>query len=404
VASDVNVAVVGAGQAGLATSYHLTRANVDHVVLEAGRAGETWRSRRWDSFCLVTPNWTVNLPGAPYDGPDPDGFIHRDVLVARLDRWAGSFHAPVKERCAVSTLDQDGDGFVLATSAGKLRARTVVVATGGYQRPHRPANADQVPGTVTQLLAEEYRNPSRLPDGAVLIVGSGQTGCQLAEELHEAGRRVILSCGRAPWGPRRFGGHDLFWWVVEAGWWQRTLRDLPSPAARLFSNPLTTGHGGGHDLHLRTLHALGVELVGRYMGAEDGTAHFTDDLAQIVAAGDTMTLVFKKAFDGYCDRIGLPIPWEMPAPFEGRSRTALDLAREGVTTVIWTTGFRPDYGWLHFDVFDGMGFPVQTDGRSDVPGLYFMGVHFQRKGQSAVLYGVGEDAEVVTQHIAEHRK
>ena len=403
-ASDVNVAVVGAGQAGLATSYHLTRANVDHVVLEAGRVGETWRSRRWDSFCVVTPNWTVSLPGAPYDGSDPDGFIHRDVLVAHLDRWAGSFHAPVKGECAVSALDQDGDGFVLATSGGKLRARTVVVATGGYQRPHRPANADQVPGTVTQLLAEEYRNPSRLPDGAVLIVGSGQTGCQLAEELLEAGRKVILSCGRAPWGPRRFGGHDLVWWIVETGWWQRTLRDLPSPAARLFSNPLATGHGGGHDLHLRTLQALGVELAGRYMGAEDGTVQLTDDLAQIVAAGDTMSLTFKKAIDGYCEQAGLRIPWEMPAPFVGRSRTALDLAREGVTTVIWTTGFRPDYGWVHLDVVDGMGFPVQTDGRSDVPGLYFMGVHFQRKAQSAVLYGVGEDAEVVVQHIAEDRK
>jgi len=401
---DANVAVIGAGQAGLATSYHLTRANIDHVVLEAGRLGETWRSRRWDSFCIVTPNWSVNLPGAPYDGPDPDGFIHRDVLVAHLDSWAGSFHAPIKEQCAVSALDQDGDAFVLATPEGKLRARTVVIATGGYQRPHRPANAGQIPGRVTQLVAEEYRNPSLLPDGAVLIVGSGQTGCQLAEELQEAGRKVILSCGRAPWGPRRFGGHDLVWWIVETGWWQRTLRDLPSPAARLFSNPLATGHGGGHDLHLRTLHALGVELVGRYVGAEDDTVHFTDDLAQIVAAGDTMSLALKKSIDGYCERKGLQIAWEMPAPFEGRSRTALDLAREGVTTVIWTTGFRPDYGWVHFDVFDAMGFPVQTDGRSDVPGLYFMGVHFQRKAQSAVLYGVGEDADVVAQHIAEHRK
>lgn len=397
------MAIIGAGQAGLATSWHLKQHNVDHVVLEAGRVAETWRSRRWDSFCLVTPNWSVRLPGGAYDGPDPDGFMHRDVLVDHFQRWADSFAAPVEERCTVTALDADGAGFVLTTSDGPIRARSVVVATGGYQRAHRPPNAEQLPTSVDQLLTEEYSCPDALEPGAVLIVGSGQSGCQIAEELHEAGRKVILACGRAPWAPRRMGDHDLVWWIVETGWWQRTLSELPSPAARFISNPLATGHGGGHDMHLRTLHAKGVELAGRYLGAEDGNVTLADDLNASVDAGDTLSRVFKKYVDRTSDEMGVPSVWEMPEPFRAQSRTELDLASEGVKTVIWTTGYRPDYGWVHFPVFDEMGFPIQVDGRSETPGLYFMGVHFQRKAQSAVLYGVGEDAEVVATHIAENR-
>src|SRR5579864_3796659 len=266
----VDVAIVGAGQAGLATSWYLTQAKVDHVVLEAGRVAETWRSRRWDSFCLVTPNWSVQLPGGEYAGPDPDGFMDRDELVGHLQRWAESFGAPVTASCAVSAIDADDDQFRLATPNGTLLARTVVIASGGYQRAYLPANAGQVPRQVTQILAEEYRNPSALEPGAVLIVGSGQTGCQIAEELHAAGRKVLLSCGRCPWAPRRMGGRDLVWWIIESGFWARTPEQLPSPAARLFGNPQCSGHDGGHDLNYRTLHAQGIELVGRYVGAEDG--------------------------------------------------------------------------------------------------------------------------------------
>jgi putative flavoprotein involved in K+ transport len=400
--SDVNVAIVGAGQAGLATSWYLTQASVDHVVLEAGRVAETWRSRRWDSFCLVTPNWSVTLPGGKYDGPDPDGFMNLSELVDHIQRWADLFHAPVQGGCSVSALDADGGNFLLTTSSGKIRARTVVVASGGYQRAHLPANANQIPRAVTQLLAEDYSNPTALQPGAVLIVGSGQTGCQLAEELHEAGRKVFLACGRAPWAPRRPGGRDLVRWILESGWWDRTPDQLPSPAARLIGNPQATGHGGGHDLHYRTLHAMGVELVGRYLGAEEGKVHFADDLADSVDIADTMSAYFKKWVDGFCEQTSLPIPWEMPPPLRVEARTELDLKREGVSTVIFTAGYRPAYGWVHFPVFDDMGFPIQKDGSSSVPGLYFMGVHFQRKAQSAVLYGVGEDAQIVAQQIADN--
>jgi len=399
----VNVAVVGAGQAGLATSWYLIQAGIEHVVLEAGRIAETWRSRRWDSFCLVTPNWSVQLPGTTYGGTQPDGFMPRDELVDHMQRWADDFGAPVRGNCAVTSLDAESGRFALQTTAGALQASRVVVASGGYQRAHLPPGASGVTRRVAQLVAEEYKNPGMLPPGAVLVVGSGQTGCQLAEELHESGRRVILACGRCIWAPRRMGGHDLVWWLIESGFTERTLADLPSPAARLLGNPQATGHGGGHDLHYRTLHELGVELVGRFEGAEDGLVRF-GELDAAVAGGDALAAVLKKWIDALCEKQGLAIPWELPPPLHVDARRELDLEREGVGAVIWTTGFRPDYHWVHLPVFDDMGFPMQTQGRSDVNGLYFMGVHFQSKSRSATLYGVNEDAQLVAEHIIENRK
>ena len=215
----IDVVVIGAGQAGLATSYELTRAGVEHVVLERGSVGQTWRGR-WDSFCLVTPNWTVQLPGGAYDGDDPDGYLPRDEIAAFLERYATSFDAPVRGGVHVDGLGASDDGFRLRTSSRDIAARSVIVATGAYQRPHRPAEASRLPD-LPQLDADGYANPESLPSGAVLILGSGQSGCQIAEELNEAGRDVYLACGRAPWVPRRLGDHDIAWWLVETGFIDR---------------------------------------------------------------------------------------------------------------------------------------------------------------------------------------
>jgi putative flavoprotein involved in K+ transport len=238
----------------------------------------------------------------------------------------------------------------------------------------------------------------------VLIVGSGQTGCQLAEELDDDGRKVFLACGRAPWGPRRIEGRDQVWWARVSGWLDRTNDKLPSPQARLMSNPQATGHGGGHDMHYRTLHARGVELLGRFAGAEGSKVYFADDLAASVDFGDARLMDLLKACNAYCAAQGRgPLDFEMPAPFRVPCRTELDLAREGIGTVIWTSGYRPDYGWIKLPVFDEMGFPVQRDGCTTVKGLYFMGVTWMRKTKSAILYGAGEDAEVVARQIVERR-
>lgn len=401
----VDVAIIGAGQAGLATSWYLGEAGVDHVVLDSGRVAETWRSRRWDSFRLITPNWAVTLPGTAYRGDEPDGYMSLAELIGFFEAWVASFNPPVRENTHVSSLEAGPTaGFVLTVGGGHIRARTVVVASGGYQKPHRPAGAESLPSALHQVFAEDYRNPAALPPGNVLIVGSGQTGCQLAEELHAAGRNVFLACGRCPWVPRRLAGRDIIWWFKESGFIDRTPDMLPSPAARLVGNPQTTGHEGGHDLNFRTLHATGVELLGRFLGADGTTLHFADDLAASVDFGDARWADIRGYIDRLCARTDIPQPtYEIPAPMRIKTRTDIDLVREGIGTVIWTSGYRPEYGWVRFPVFDDMGFPVQVDGRTTVPGLYFVGVHWMRKNKSAILYGVGEDAEILARHIVENR-
>lgn len=397
----IAVAVVGGGQAGLATSFELTRHGIEHVVLERGLVGQTWRDR-WDSFCLVTPNWSVQLPGYHYVGTDPDGFMPRDEIVAYLEQYAKVFGAPIREGVDVASLDRESR-FLLRTSAGDLRADIVVVGTGAYQRPYRPAAADTLPGDLLQLDVAGFRNEQALPPGRVLIVGSGQSGCQIAEELHEAGREVFLACGRTPWAPRRLGGRDVFWWALETGFLDGTLESLPTPAARLVANIVTTGHGGGHDLHLRTLRALGIVLTGRFLGATDHTARFAPDLPDSVAWSDEryeqfMDLVRKLAVERELE----PLTIDRAEPFDANAAPdRLDLKAFGA--VIFAGGFRPDYRTLlpWPEAFDDLGFPVQRDGASSVvPGLYFVGVHFLRKRKSSLLVGVGEDAAIVARQIA----
>ena len=398
----VAVAIVGGGQAGLATSRQLTKAGLEHVVLERRRVGETWRNR-WDSFCLVTPNWTVQLPDGCYAGPEPDGFMPRDEFVAYLERYAAQSQMPIREDVAVKSVESlPSDGFMLRTSAGNIHANAVVLATGAYQRPHRPAAAQMLPTDLTQIDVDDYRNEQALPPGKVLIIGSGESGCQIAEELSEAGRDVVVACGRAPWAPRRFGGRDILWWAQETGFLDRRLDSLPAPEARLFSAPVT-GHGRGHDLNLRALQARGVTLAGHFVGATDRKALFAPDLHQTIAWGDERYLQFRGLVDNLVSTRGLEPPaLDDPEPFTSSAPNSIDLADLG--SVIFAAGFRPDYrSWLPWpDAFDTWGFPLTQDGASTVvPGLYFVGVHFLRKRKSSLLIGVGEDAAIVVRQITE---
>lgn len=402
----IDVVVIGGGQAGLATSHELTRAGVEHVVLDRGHIGETWRGR-WDGFCLVTPNWSARLPGHAYDGDDPDGYMLRDDVVAFLERYAAGFGPPVREGVEVTDLEPATEGgFLLRTSDGEIRARAVVVAAGAYQRPHRPPGAETLPADLVQIDVEGYRNPAALPAGRVLVVGSGQSGCQIAEELLGAGREVFLACGKAPWVPRRLGGRDVFWWAIETGFLDMPLSALPTPAARLTANLQATGHGGGHDLHFRTLKAAGVTLLGHFLGAGDGRARFTDDLTETVAWADARYRDFTQLVGKLVAERGLPMPHiPEPEPFDGRSPEELDLA--GFGAAVFASGFRPDYGtWVRVPgAFDDLGFPIHSDGASTAaPGLYFVGVHFLRSRKSSLLLGVGEDAAVVARQIVSDRR
>jgi cation diffusion facilitator CzcD-associated flavoprotein CzcO len=401
-AERIGTVVVGGGQAGLSVSRELTEAGIEHVVFERDRVGETWRGR-WDSFCLVTPNWSVQLPGGAYDGDEPDGFMPRDELVEHLERYAAGFGAPLREGVEVTSLRPRPAGdFDLDTSAGDVVADAVVLCTGAYQRPHRPAGAATLPPDLPQLDVEGYRNPGELPDGRVLIVGSGQSGCQIAEELHEAGREVFLACGRAGWAPRRLAGRDVFWWLHAAGDLDDPVEELPESSARLAANVQATGRDGGHDLHYRTLQPMGVTLLGRFLGAEDRKARFAPDLAQTIAWADDRNAKVMDGFRKAARRLGLP-ELEIPeaGPIDLNTPETLDLT--GFGAVVFAGGFRPDYqSWVHAPgAFDELGFPVHRDGASiAVPGLYFVGVHFLRKRKSSLLIGVGEDAAIVAGQIA----
>jgi len=402
---EIDVVVIGAGQAGLAVSHELAGAGVSHVVLERDTVGGSW-SGRWDSFCLVTPNHTIRLPGGAYHGDDPDGFLPRDGIVRHMSDYAASFGAPVRTGVAVTSLRPRPDGLLdLHTSDdGAIRARVVIVATGAFQEQTRPAWVADVPRGLAVLDTADYRNPRELPDGDVVIVGSGQCGCQFAEELALAGRRVVLACGHAPWAPRRFGGRDLVDWLLEIGFFDQRLAELPNPAARLWPSPQATGARGGHDLHTRTLQGLGVGLAGHLTGIGEGRAVFADDLADSVAWGDDRWADLRTGITRWSGAHGLPAP-ELPVPSPFDASTAVrEVQVRDIGAIVLTTGFHPAYrSWIEVpDAFDAAGYPLHTDGASAVvPGLYFVGVHFMRKRKSALLVGVGEDAAVVAGAVAE---
>ncbi len=405
----VDVLVVGGGSAGLSVSHELAERGIDHLVLERSRIGQTWRTR-WESFCLVTPNWSIRLPGGEYDGSDPDAYLPRDEIVAHLERYAATSGAPLREGVEVRRIDRTAasratERFIARTSAGDVRADRLVVATGTYARSYRPPGADTLPAGLLAIDVEGYRKPSDLPPGRILVIGSGQSGCQIAEELKEAGRDVILSCGRAPWAPRRLDGRDIVWWALASGFLDQAVTSLPSPRARLAANILATGHHGGRDLHLRTLRTLGVTLVGHFLGSDGREVRFAPDLGATVAWGDERYRELMALLPAVAVARGIAMPEILePPPFDARAPERVAIA--GLGAVVFSGGFRPDLSSLlpWPDAVDELGFPVQVDGASTVvDGLYFVGIHFQRVRKSSILLGVGEDAAIVARLIAESR-
>ena len=395
----IDAVIVGAGHAGLSASRALTNRGIAHEVLERDRVAASWRAR-WESFCLVTPNFLMDLTDRGYDGDDPEGFLPRDEIVGFLERYAEG--APVRTGVEVATVAKTEDGFILQTSDGPIATRTMIAATGAFQRPYRPAALMSLADAVDVRTVDTYRSPAELPGGGVLIIGSGQTGAQLAEELHEAGRDVVLACGKAPTVVRRFGGHDSLWWLAEIGFHEQTLAMAGGPPARLGANPIATGHGGGHDLGYRTLQASGVELVGHFEGADRDEVRFADDLAASVAWGDDRFHAMMGAIGKLIADRGLDVELPTLEPFVCDPATSIPLDR--FTSVLCTGGFRPNYrAWMPWpDAFDDVGFPMQVDGESTVvDGLFFMGVHFLRKRKSSTLWGAGEDANVVAGRVAE---
>ncbi|WP_345381940.1 NAD(P)-binding domain-containing protein [Pseudonocardia yuanmonensis] len=389
--------VVGAGQAGLAMSRCLTDRGLPHVVLERAGIADSWRSRRWDSFRLLSPNWQTRLPRWRYAGVDPGGFMTGAEVARYLQDYAGSFDAPVRTGVDVRRLYRVAGGWRLSTSAGRFLARTVVVATGDLARPRIPAVAADLPPGIHQLHTADYRNPDQLPPGAVLVVGAGPSGQQIALELARAGRPVHLAVGRHKSLPRRYRGHDAYCWMERLGMLDRTVDTLPGPPGR---TPNAVLAGGTRDLDVPRLVSEGVVAHGRLLGCADGRLRFGDDLAGTVADAAANATRFRRAVDDFVARTSMDVPAEAaPEVVEVEAGEAPALA--GIAAVVWATGFGRDHGWIEAPVSGVDGEIVHTRGVTAAAGLYVLGLRWQYRRSSSFLDGVGADAEHLAEMIAE---
>ena len=400
----VDTIVVGGGQAGLSASWHLKRNGREHLVLDRGRIGDTWR-RRWESFCLVTPNRFCQLPGFPYDGDKLEGFMLRDEIVAYIERFAKSFDPPYRGGVEVRRLGPSSQGgrFSLDTSEGVLETDNVIVAAGTHQYPKLPAWSGKLADDIVQLHTHDYRNPAQIPDGAVLVVGSGQSGCQVVEDLLGAGREVHLCVGRAERIPRRYRGRDIIQWLVAAGRYEVPVDEHPDGRAiRFRAHEHLSGRNGGRTIDLRRLALDGVELHGRLLDAEGRQVRFADDLSENLDAIDEACRKTLADIDEHIAESGTEAPESTLEPVDWRpvpQSATLDLRQAGIASLIYGTGFRFDFGWIELPVFDERGYPRYERGVTEVPGLYFVGLHWLHTAGSGLFYQVGRDAEYAVDHL-----
>jgi putative flavoprotein involved in K+ transport len=397
--------VVGGGQAGLATSYHLKQADHEHVVLErAAYPAPVWRDQRWDSFTLVTPNWALRMPGAEYDGSDRDAFMPLDDVIAYFERYVEQFQLPVQFNTEVMSVEQqDGQGFWLRTPEKTFQATNVVIATGFEQIPKIPEFATNLSPGILQLHSSEYRNPEALPDGAVLVIGTAQSGGQIAEELYLSGRKVYLSVGGAGRAPRRYRGGDIFEWLyLHIGFFDLPADKFPAPVDK-FAPPHVSGTKGGHTLNLHQFARDGVTLLGHARDASGTRMSFAPDLHELLAQADGFEAHALQMIDGFIQANGLDNPpEELPKLNDGFAQPVieeLDLNEAGIGSVIWATGYTRDYALVRLPVTDEKGWPIQERGVSPHSGLYFAGVIFAPSLKTGLLPGVGEATEYIASHI-----
>jgi putative flavoprotein involved in K+ transport len=406
IVEQIETVVIGGGQAGLAISYYLGQLGREHVILERARVAERWRSERWDSLTFQSPNWNIHLPGFAFRSADPDAFASRDEIVQFINSYAGHIHAPLRSGLAATALRRKPDAtrLIVETQASLFEANNVVIATGPFQAP---VGAPPIGGAALHLHSSRYRNPQLLPPGAVLVVGSGNSGYQIAEELCLAGRRVYLSVSKHRRVPRRYRGKDYVWWYLALGDGDATVDQRK--ASHL--SPLFTGVGGGHDADLRRLAADGVVLLGSILGGESGRLTISADLGENLVRGDASMIDFKDRADEHVARNGLefPLSERAEAPCNPKHVTdpvlSLDLAAAGISSIIWANGFRYDFDWIDLPIFangtpSSGRMPEHKRGLTRVAGVYFLGLPWLHKLKSAFLNGVGEDAEHLAAHIA----
>jgi len=400
----IDTIIIGAGQGGLSTSYHLTQQGREHVILEqADQAAEVWRNR-WDSFTLNTPNWMTRLPGAEYNGDDPDGFIARDGVVAYFEEYIERFELPVRYGVRVTSVEPIETGYLVRANEADFEAANVVVATGLFQQPKVPPFSTNLPSHIRQMHSSEYQNPGALPPGAVLVVGSAQSGCQIAEELYQCGRKVYLSVSSAGRLPRRYRGEDITRRLFEIGFVDMPVDKLPSPKAKFAGSAHSTGKDGGHTINLHQFARDGVVLLGHIHSVQADRIILAPDLKENLAKADKLEADIVKQVDEYIEINELDVPIEILPDlrdgYEAKEILELELDAAGITSVIWATGYKFDFGIVKLPAFDVDGYPVQQRGVTKFPGLYFIGLPFLHTFKSGILAGVGDDAAHVAEHIS----
>jgi putative flavoprotein involved in K+ transport len=400
--------VIGAGHAGLAASHFLLQRSIDHVVLERGEVANSWRRERWDSLRLLTPNWQSRLPGLRYEGTDPDGYMTVPEVTEFIERFAKVSRAPVRTGVNVTSVRPGEDGYLVTTDRGEIAARAVVIATGACNQPTVPALGGLVPAAVRQVTPFDYRDPARLPDGGVLVVGASATGVQLAAEIARSGRPVTLSVGEHTRLPRTYRGRDVLWWMDASGVWDQRYDELDDlTRARRLPSPQLVGTPERATLDLNALDSAGVGLVGRLAAVRDGRALFSGGLRNVFSLADLKMNRLLGAFDEWARTAGRDAEVDAPERFAATrvpaaARLQLDLSSGEIRTIVWATGFRPDYGWLDVPVVDGKGQLRHEGGVVDSPGLYALGLPVLRRRKSTFIYGIEDDAREVVDHLARY--
>ena len=403
------VVIIGGGQAGLSVSYCLKERNIDHILFEKEKIAHSWGAKRWDSFCLVTPNWQCQLPGFSYAGDDPQGFMGRDAIVEYIVDYARSFNPPIREGVEVLRVKAgEAGGFAISTSIGEYTADQVVVATGGYHTPKIPAIAHRLPDSITQLHSSQYKNPDSLPAGSVMVVGTGQSGCQIAEDLHRAGRQVHLCVGSAPRSPRTYRGKDVVDWLHQMGYYDLPIDEHPQKeTVRAKTNHYVSGRDGGKEIDLRQFALEGMQLHGRLQQIQGTEIRFIDDLKQNLDQADAVAESIKRTIDQFIQAHHIAAPedtpfvpvWEPTKP-----QRVLDTTRAQLSTIIWATGYHMDFRWIELPVFDGKGYPGHDRGITPYRGLYFLGLPWLYTWGSGRFSGIARDARYLTDCIASRQQ
>jgi putative flavoprotein involved in K+ transport len=405
----ISTVVIGAGHAGLSVSKLLTDRSIDHVVLERGEVANTWRTERWDSLRLLTPNWQTRLPGLEYDGDDPDGFMTMPELVQFIERYASWIEAPVLTHTVVRSVRRDGEHYEVETSGDTWMARTVVVATGGFNQAKVPSVADDLPSSIESVAAMDYKRPDQLHSGAVLVVGASATGIQLADEIRRSGRPVTLSVGEHVRMPRVYRGRDIQWWLSRIGRLDERYDEVDDIIrARHVPSPQLVGTPDRTTLDLNALTDRGVRLVGRLSAVSDRRLVFSGSLRNVCALADLKMIRLLDTIDEWATENGVDDEVDAPERFDSTRVDDdpildLDLDSAGIRTVVWATGYRPDYSWLDIPVLDRKG-EIRHDGGivTDSPGLYRIGLNFLRRRKSSFIHGAEDDATDLTEHLASY--